>query len=235
MAGTFAKSRLDGQVEENPFAELSIFGAVAAENSNMAATDLQTDSLIVRALQDAEKFHRGQNRQWKAVPTIQHVLRVTGRVMLFEDVTTEEITGAAWHDVAENCCRDVQAQESIYRLHEDRYGRESAEIMRGLTNVSVFSTLPRAERKKLDFYHLSRQPLKVKRIKAVDRIDNLTETVLDLMAGTGASPRFARLYADESELLAAALSGVDSELISELKALIREVRRVASTIMTSQI
>jgi hypothetical protein len=76
--------------------------------------------------------------------------------------------------------------------------------------------------------------VKVKRIKAVDRIDNLTETVLDLMSGIGASPRFALLYADESEALAVALSGIDLELIAELKELVREVRRVASTIMESQ-
>jgi hypothetical protein len=87
----------------------------------------------------------------------------------------------------------------------------------------------------MDFRHLGKQPVKVKRIKAVDRIDNLGETVLDLMSGIGASPRFAMLYADESEALVESLSGIDLDLISELNELIREVRRVASTIMTSQI
>jgi hypothetical protein len=193
------------------------------------------DGLIIRSLQDAAKFHRSQNRTWKPVPHIQHVLRVTGRVMLFSDVTVPEVTGTAWHDVGEMCCRDLQAQASLYKLHEDRYGRESADVMRGLTNVSVFSTLPRADRKKLDFDHLGTQQVKVKRIKAVDRIDNLTETVLDLMSGIGASPRFAMLYADESDALSAALAGIDLDLISELNEVIREVRRVASTIMNTQI
>jgi hypothetical protein len=234
MAGTFAASRPDGSLEAELSEAPTTIGVEAAVKAVMEATVLQTDSLIVRALQDAAKFHQGQMRMWKPVLHIQHVLRVTARVMLFSDVTTPEVTGTAWHDVAEMCCRDVQAQESVFRLHEDRYGRESVEIMRGLTNVSLFYKLPRAERKKCDFNHLGKQPVKVKRIKAVDRIDNLTETVLDLMSGIGASPRFALLYADESEALAVALSGIDLELIAELKELSREVRRVASTIMETQ-
>jgi hypothetical protein len=234
MAGTFAAFRPDGNLEEKLSEEPITTGVEDAVKAVMEATALQTDSLIVRALQDAAKFHQNQNRSWKTVPHIQHVLRVTARVMLFHDVTTPEVTGTAWHDVAEMCCRDVQAKESVYRLHEDRYGRESTEIMRGLTNVSLFSKLPRPERKKMDFYHLGQQPVKVKRIKAVDRIDNLTETVLDLMSGIGASPRFALLYADESDALAVALSGIDLGLIAELNEVIREVRRVASTVMESQ-
>lgn len=235
IAGTFAASRPDGLLEVNPSGEPITTGALAAASGDMAATVLQTDALIVRALQDAEKFHRGQNRAWKNVPHLQHVLRVTARVMLFQDVAVSEVTGAAWHDVGEMCCRDKQAQESLFRLHEDRYGCESMEVMRGLTNVSHFSKMPRPERKKHDFNHLGKQPVKIKRIKAVDRIDNLTETVLDLMSGIGASPRFALLYADESEALAVALSGIDLELIAELREVIREVRRVASTITGTQI
>jgi hypothetical protein len=234
MAGTFAASRRDGSLEAELSEAPTTTGVEDAVKAVTEATVLQTDSLIVRALQDAAKFHQGQNRSWKPVLHIQHVLRVTSRVMLFPDVTTPEVTGTAWHDVGEMCCRDVQAQESVFRLHEDRYGRESVEIMRGLTNVSLFYKLPRIERKRQDFKHLGKQPVKVKRIKAVDRIDNLTETVLDLMSGIGASPRFALLYADESEALAVALSGIDLELIAELKELVREVRRVASTIMESQ-
>jgi hypothetical protein len=234
MAGTFAASRPDGSLEDELSEEPTTIGVEAAVKAVMEATDLQTDSLIVRSLQDAAKFHDGQNRSWKQVPHMQHVLRVTSRVMLFHDVTTPEITGTAWHDVGEMCCRDVQAQDSVYRLHEDRYGRESMEVMRGLTNVSVFYKMPRQERKKHDFNHIARQPWKIKRIKAIDRIDNLTETVLDLMSGIGASPRFALLYADESDALAVALSGIDTELLAELKEATREVRRVASTIMDSQ-
>lgn len=234
MVGMFDTSRLGGLLEANPSEALTTTGAVDAEKADMEITALQTDSLIVRALQDAAKFHHGQNRSWKQVAHMQHVLRVTGRVMLFQDVTTPEITGTAWHDVAEMCCRDKQAQESVYRLHEDRYGRESMTIMHGLTNVSVFYKMPRQERKMHDFAHMTKQPVSVKRIKAVDRIDNLTETVLDLMSGVGASPRFALLYADESEALIVALAGIDLELLAELKEVIREVRRVASTIMDSQ-
>lgn len=234
MVGTFAASRPDGLLEDNPSEEPIIIGAGGAEKAATGATDLQTDSLIVRALQDAGKFHLNQHRSWKPVLHIQHVIRVTGRVMLFQDVTTPEITGTAWHDVAEMCCRDLQAQESIFRLHEDRYGRESMEVMRGLTNVSCFYKMPRPERKRHDFANLAKQPVKIKRIKAIDRIDNLTETVLDLMSGIGASPRFALLYADESDALAVALSGIDAELLAELKEVTREVRRVASTIMDSQ-
>jgi hypothetical protein len=231
MAGTFASSRPDGQAAASPTEAHTITGVEGVEKAVTEAIVLPTDSLIIRALQDAEKFHRGKNRTWKPVPEINHVMRVTARVMLFPDVTVPEITGTAWHDVAENCCRDRQAQESIYKLHEDRYGRESVLVMRGLTNPSVFSKASRAERKKMDFAHLGRQPVKIKRIKAVDRIDNLTETLLDLMSGVGASPRFAVLYADESEALAEALKGIDPDLITEMRTLIREIKRVVSTIM----
>lgn len=233
--GTFAISRSDGTHTVNRLEAPTITGVAAVESSNVEVTVLSPDALIIRALQDADKFHRGQNSEWKPVPRIRHIQRVTSRVMLFPDVTVAEITGTAWHDVGEDCCRDKQAQESLFRLHEDRYGRDSAMIMRGLTNPSTFLKLPRAERKAMDFAYIGKQPWRVKRIKAVDRIDNLTETALDLLSGIGASPRFAMLYAEESDALAAVLAGIDAELVSELKDRIREVRRVASTIMDSQV
>lgn len=234
MAGTFAKSSDAGIKAMSPSEDHIIIGAEAVARQDKDRIVLPTDSLIIRAIQDAEKFHRGQMKHFKPVPMINHVLRVTARVMTFPDVTVPEVTGTAWHDVGEDCCRDAQAQASLFSLHETRYGAESALVMRGLTNQSVFSKAPRAARKKMDFDFLGRQPVKIKRIKAVDRIDNLTETVLDLMSGVGASPRFALLYADESEALAEALQGIDFDLISELKNVIREVRRVASTIMDTQ-
>lgn len=234
MGGTFGAFNAAGTRLADPFEALSTTGAKGAVNSCTGATDMTGDSLILRAVQDAHQFHYGQKREFKEHPHMFHVLRVVGRVMLLPDVTVAEVTGTAWHDVAEDCCKDEKAQQAIFSLHEVRYGEESLAIMKGLTNPSTFSTLPKAERKKIDFAHIAKQSIKVKRIKCLDRIDNINETISDLMAGLGASPRWALDYAIQSEALAESLAGIDRELLEELNTAISVMRHVAHTIFSSQ-
>jgi hypothetical protein len=216
--------------------EASSTGARAAENLTTEVSVTTSDSLILRAIQDATKFHDGQKRRFKDDPHMFHVMRVVGRVMMLPDVTVPEITGTAWHDVGEDFPRDVQAQQTLFSLHEDRYGTESLVIMKGLTKPSVFMrNMTKADMLQMDLGYMKRQPFKVKRIKALDRIDNLKEFISDLFAGRGDGPRASLDYALESEALAVVLQGIEPELMTELVETTKMLRHVASTIYNSQI
>jgi hypothetical protein len=231
MAKTFAESSVAGTKALNLSEAPCISGVVAAAHSSMEATGM-SDNLVIKAMQDAHHFHRFQNRRCKPVGHIAHVIRVTGRVMTFQDVTVPEVTGTAWHDIAEDCAKNKAGQETLFSLHEARYGVESATIMRGLTKPSKFSNATRDEALEMDMTYMAKQPVRVKRIKCVDRIDNLGEWISDLLIGyEEASPIAAKFYVEESNLLSAIMVGIDAELHAELRAAIADLRRVTEKLL----
>jgi (p)ppGpp synthase/HD superfamily hydrolase len=191
-----------------------------------------SENLVIRAMQDAHHFHRFQFRRCKPVGHITHVIRVTGRVMTLPDIKVPDVTATAWHDVGEDCAKDLASLETLFSLHEVRYGSESASIMRGLTKPSKFAKCSREQCLEMDMAHISKQPIRVMRIKAVDRIDNLGEWVLDLSMGyPEASPIAAMRYVEESELLSAILVGIDADLHAELRAAVADLRRVTTRLL----
>lgn len=167
-------------------------------------------NLILKAASFAEEAHRGQNRKYGSVPYIHHPMRVAGRASILVG-TTEETVAAAWlHDVLE----DTKAKPVEL---ETEFGPKVLKLVIELTNVSKGLDLPRAERKRLDREHLVRVSVEAKRIKMLDRIDNLSD-----MAGS--EKDFAMLYAGESKLLADAIGDADRGLKGELLAIIDNLR-----------
>jgi len=184
-------------------------------------------SIILNGARLAARWHKNQKRDDTGAPYMTHLIRVAGRVMTLDEM--EECDGAAAYlhdsleDQAENFGGSIQMQEEIRR----ECGQDTLVIVLGLTNPSKGMELPRVERKHIDREHLRRCPQRVKRIKLVDRIDNLQEILHDLRHGLSKRHKFAAMYAGESELLLKeSLTGADSTLEQELAQTIADLRAI---------
>lgn len=162
------------------------------------------DEQILRAAQIAKRWHDGQVRKYHQQPYIVHPARVASRVMLIDRVTTDEIVAAWLHDVVEDTpC-------TFEDLLSEGFTEHSVSIVNELTNPSKeHSHLPRIERKEIDHGHIKDISHEAKRIKLIDRADNLKDMGL-------ADDRFKSLYVAESLQLANLLANVDEELLEEL-------------------
>lgn len=169
------------------------------------------DDLIIRAARLAKEAHEGQLRKYRPRPYILHPARVAARTTLLSDATAEEIAAAWLHDVLE----DTPWTE--HDLLEKGIPARTIQIVLELTNPSKqHPELPRAERKQMDFKHLRDVSIEAKRIKLIDRTDNLRDI-------QDATSSFQSLYVAESVQLAECLSGVCAELEDELFIAIEEL------------
>lgn len=159
-------------------------------------------SLILRAARFARAAHEHQRRKWSEDAYVLHPGRVASRVSLLDGVS-EDMVAAAWlHDVLEDTNALPSDLISVF-------GDKITKMVIALTNKSMGSKLLRAERKKIDREHLAMQSPEVKKIKMLDRIDNLRDIA-------GATDKFKYLYANESFLLVGAVGDADEVLKDEL-------------------
>jgi (p)ppGpp synthase/HD superfamily hydrolase len=169
-------------------------------------------SLILKSARWAEMLHGHQTRKWgrKHMPYVSHVIRVAGRVATLKGSTEEMVAAAFLHDVVED------TEETIENI-EKEFGSVVAGLVLELTNPSKGRIdLSREERKSLDREHLKTVSQEAKIIKLVDRIDNVSEILDDVMVPTD----FRQKYFSETKLLLEVLSGVDYQLEAELESLI---------------
>src|SRR5262245_46578040 len=125
-------------------------------------------TLILQAAAFAAHAHRDQKRKYTGRPYIEHPMRVAGMACLLRDVP-EEVVAAAWlHDVIEDC--DVDRSDI-----DARFGPWVEALVLQLTNPSKGSPAPRAERKALDHAHIASASLWARKLKAIDRLDNLRD------------------------------------------------------------
>lgn len=166
---------------------------------------MSVDGLIVRAAKIAAEAHRSQVRKYTNDPYVFHPMRVAGRITLLFKATPIEIAAAWLHDVLEDSSLN---EEDL----KDR-GMPPSVIayVKALTNPSkaMPKGTPRATRKATDFEHLARQPVWVRTIKLIDRIDNLMEL-------SWSDKDFMALYCQESRGLAEAIGDAEPELKKEL-------------------
>lgn len=181
------------------------------------ADELLTDPQVVRALAMAEDAHRNQRRKYSGRPYFSHLERVARQTARIPDASTHMVAAAALHDLLE----DVATPETFEVWKNQliiNQGLAVLEYVLGLTNPSKrFKKLTRAERKAMDRKHLQAQPNQVKRIKLIDRIDNLAETLFDSMNGYAQDYDFQSLYLSESLLLLDVLRGTDGDLENKFR------------------
>jgi len=169
------------------------------------------DDLIVRAAKIAKRAHEGQVRKYRPRPYILHPARVAARTTLLTHVSAEEVAAAWLHDVVED------TSYTSDDLLGEGIPERSVQIVVELTNPSKQQPdWPRAKRKQMDLDHLRTVSLEAKRIKLIDRTDNLRDI-------QDAKPDFQSLYVAESLLLVKCLTGVSAELEEELFAAIEEL------------
>lgn len=167
-------------------------------------------NLILRAAALAVRAHEGQTRKYTGFPYVTHPARVAGRTAILPGATEEMIAAAYLHDVLEDT---KVSREEIEKETSPLVGN----LVDQMTNRSKASGLSRAERKAMDRERLSTVSMEAKKIKILDRIDNLLEM-------TDAPVDFKKRYTDESLFLAAVLAPADPALADELHAVIQSVR-----------
>jgi (p)ppGpp synthase/HD superfamily hydrolase len=162
-------------------------------------------SIILNAAALAVRAHQGQKRKYTGFPYVTHPARVAGRVGLLPEVTEEMVAAAYLHDVLEDTSITREEIDVATNVQVGYYVEQ-------MTNRSKGTGLPRDQRKAMDRKHLSEVTIEVKKIKALDRIDNLLEM-------TDAPGDFKKLYVEESFLLADALATNWADpLVDELRA-----------------
>lgn len=159
---------------------------------------------IMMAARFAVMAHEGQKRKYNNLPYVTHPARVAGRVSILGDATEEMICAAYLHDVIEDT-------KYTYEDLKSEFGHSVASYVDQLTNVSKrdYPNQNRAFRKQKDREHLMTASSSAKKIKMIDRIDNLNEL-------HAAEAGFIRLYCDETEALMKAIGDVNSDLCYEL-------------------
>lgn len=162
------------------------------------------DSLILKAAHLAREAHHGQLRKYRPRPYIEHPARVAASAMLIENVTADEVAAAWLHDVIEDCGYTAE------RLLAEGMTETTVQLVLELTNPSKqHPNLPRAERMQMDREHLRHISFEGRRLKMLDRIDNLRDVA-------EAPGDFRSLYAAETVLLADELQDVDADLLEDL-------------------
>jgi len=175
------------------------------------------------ALYMAEDAHRNQLRKYSGQPYFTHLLRVAAQTAKLPGATASMVAAAALHDLLEDVATP-DTMEVWRNAITVEIGFEVMVYVLGLTNPSKrFKHLSRAERKEMDRKHLKTQPIEVRRIKLVDRIDNLAETLFDSMNGYADDYDFQQLYLVESMQLLDSLRGTDANLESKLRVVAQQL------------
>ncbi len=176
---------------------------------------------IIEAAREAAMFHATQTRR-NGTPYIRHPGRVAARVMCQDGMSEQAVVAAFLHDCVEDTAKNEDDANKLLATIKDKYGKIVGDMVGQLTNPSKWTQASRAERKAIDRRHLSFARAEVKRIKLIDRIDNLQEILTDIQTGQETALAFAAMYVVESrQLLEEALAGADPALEAELDSTIK--------------
>ena len=165
--------------------------------------------LIRKADAFAEKAHAGVSRKYSNAPYITHPRRIKAEVMKLEGATEEMAAAALLHDVVE----DTPIKLETIRAE---FGDKVAELVGWLTNEPKVPGENRAARKKKNAARLSGAPKDAKRIKMLDRMDNLGEMDYDQARD------FCKIYIQESWDLFHAVANADAVLAERFELVLNE-------------
>lgn len=152
---------------------------------------MNSAALIRAAEHFAREAHRDQQRKFYGAPYIVHPARVAEKAARRN--FPPHAVAAAWaHDCLEDC--DV-----TYDLLADATDDSVAMLVRCLTNPSKrHPDWPRREKKALDVAWIAEQSTLVRRLKMIDRIDNLQ----DMITHIDTTPvEVLRRYVEETKAL----------------------------------
>lgn len=160
---------------------------------------IQKSKLEERARDFATEAHGriDQRRKYTLDPYIVHPAAV---VEIVRSVPHDAwMIAAAWlHDTVEDTGATFAEIRRIF-------GREVAELVGWLTDVSKPSDGNRAARKAIDREHIAAAPVRAKTVKLADLIDNSSSILAH-------DPKFAAVYLEEKRLLLTVLDDGDATL-----------------------
>ena len=161
-------------------------------------------TLVERARVFATAAHAAvaQTRKYTNDPYIVHPAEVVGIVKKVPH--TEVMLAAAWlHDVVE----DTGVTLETIRVE---FGKEVAELVGWLTDVSRPEDGNRAVRKALDRAHTAAAPAAAQTVKLADLISNTRSIVAH-------DAKFAKVYLEEKRLLLEVITRGDAQLLAEAR------------------
>lgn len=153
---------------------------------------------VAKADSFAASKHNGQLRKYTGEPYIVHPRAVKALVSQV-DHTEEMLIAALLHDTVEDT--DTTLSEI-----EASFGKEVAELVYWLTDVSQPDDGNRAKRKALDRDHIAKAPPAAKTIKIADLIDN-SKSIFQY------DKQFGKVYFKEKILLLEVLKEGDQTLL----------------------
>lgn len=151
-----------------------------------------------------------KTRKYTHLPYWTHPCRVAMRIATHHEVKLFWISGALLHDTVEDT---VYNPEEVYVLKYRiiaEVGEDALRLVEELTNEDHDKSIPRRQRKEMDWKRLKGVSRPAKIIKMLDRIDNLTDMV-------GAPADFKKLYCQESEELLKVVGDADEDIAHQLQ------------------
>jgi len=174
------------------------------------------ENIVEKAKVIAEKAHTGQTRKWgKKEPFINHPLRIAEKVKSLEGTNDVDIAAALLHDVLEDC------GDHWAMIIESECGQEVLALVKELTYPTEgpeWRHRPREEKHKIREEHTRHMSPRAKRIKMVDRIDNLNTM-------HNAPFKLIQKYVKESKILLEICSSADEKLAMELENAIEKLKK----------
>lgn len=163
--------------------------------------------LIGSAMLIASFAHSKQNRKWGGEPYIVHPVRVAKMVMEDSSLDERHFAVALLHDSIED---NEEHREMIKEDILSMCGTYVYNTVWELTNPSAFVDVntPRVQKKDMDFAKLKGVSLEAKKIKMMDRLDNLYDAL--------APGNFMKKYLPESMELAEICRVADEGLYSKI-------------------
>lgn len=161
--------------------------------------------MIEKALKFATYAHMGQKRKYTGEEYIVHPIEVM-EIVKSVPHTEAMLIAALLHDTIEDC---GVTEGQI----EANFGREVADLVIWLTDVSKPSDGNRKIRKEIDRQHTAKAPAEAKTIKLADLISNTVSIVEH-------DKHFATVYLREKKLLLEVLKEGDSTLFEKASAFV---------------
>jgi (p)ppGpp synthase/HD superfamily hydrolase len=179
-------------------------------------------NIIDNARQIASQAHEGQRRKWGTqAPYIVHPTRVAAKVQSLSGTTDVDVAAAFLHDVVEDIAIPLNKVDYYNELIRTQCGSDVLQLVLELTNPThgpEWDHRPRVEKRAKDWEHLSQISDRAKRIKLVDRWDNIGDF-------QGAPRRLVAKYIPESRHLLGMIRYVDEVMAAELEERINQLEK----------
>ena len=147
-----------------------------------SAADPTDSIMLLNAVADAQRFHRGQVRKGSKIPYLCHPLGV-GALVMEAGGTPSEVAAGILHDTAEDVKEPGVTGEDVLAHIRERYGEETERIVRACSD-----TLPLADgskkpewrgRKERYLAHLRSCDASTLLVSCADKLNNLRATMAD--------------------------------------------------------